>query len=433
MQLPRFALIGVAVLAMGGCNGGEESGPQLNSPSPTSCGDIQSQWVAAWGAGLLPLDGPIGESTEASAVPVAATVRNIVRVAVGGSQVRIRLSNAESTDRPLTITSASVARLAAIGSPALVPDSSRALRFGCQDSVTLPPGTQAVYSDPLDFPVTAGEILAISLHLPDAANPPAASATWNTSYVTADGAGDRTRDEDGTGFAPFTTRPQQPPGTPLYCGGCKTYALTGVDVISDEATGSIVLFGSSTFHGYNSTQDGFDDVTQLLAQRVTANLPLGNRLSAISVGVGGDTLHAGLARLERDVLSRSSVRAVIVYNVNDLGPALPGMETRAVDVQTDYVNLVAQAHARGVRVYCPTWPPALQSLQASLNGERAALNAWLFNSGTCDDVVDWDEVLRDPLLPLTYRPQYFSDGIHPNPAGHRALAESTPMAWLSAR
>ena len=53
------------------------------------------------------------------------------------------------------------------------------------------------------------------------------------------------------------------------------------------------------------------------------------------------------------------------------------------------------------------------------------------NSDVCDGVVDWDAVLRfEAGYPEEYHPDYISDGIHPNPIGHRALADSVPLGWF---
>lgn len=86
-----------------------------------------------------------------------------------------------------------------------------------------------------------------------------------------------------------------------------------------------------------------------------------------------------------------------------------------------------------MRVLCPTWPPAAQSAPSTATGnERRKLNAWILNSGECDDVVDWDAVLRGNSVSDEYDPAYFSDGIHPNPAGHAALADAVPLRWFPA-
>ena len=69
-------------------------------------------------------------------------------------------------------------------------------------------------------------------------------------------------------------------------------------------------------------------------------------------------------------------------------------------------------------------------LREEATHEREKLNAWILNSGTCDDIVDWAAVVSDPEAPYTYMPEYESDSIHPNATGHRAMAMATPMRWF---
>ena len=88
------------------------------------------------------------------------------------------------------------------------------------------------------------------------------------------------------------------------------------------------------------------------------------------------------------------------------------------------IEAVSESHARNIRVFCATWAPESLDLRGEPSAEREAVNAWLLNSGTCDQVVDWDAVLRDPNVPQTYNPAYFSDSIHANAAGHRQMANA---------
>jgi lysophospholipase L1-like esterase len=398
----------------------------LCAAAPAGAAATTSNWIAVWGAS------PTGSATGG---PTNATVRNLVRVSLGGTSVRIRVANALSTDTRLVIGAASIAAARAPADASLVPGTSRRITFdGGRPGITLAPGTPYAYSDPVDLPVHAQEDLAISLYLPAATEPGALTATWNTSFVTADGAGDKTSQEGPSGFSPGQSSAggTAHPGTqlPLNCSGCATYAVTAVDVYTDEASGAVVGLGSSTFHGYNSDQDAWDTVLNDVSVRIGGELPAGHRKGIVNAGIGGDTLHAGMQRVQRDVFSQSGVSAVIPYDLNDIAPQ---SGRTAEQVEDDYRKLISSSHARGIRVLCPTWPPESTDLTPQAQDERSKINAWILTSGSCDDIVDWNAVVGDPQAPLTYRPEYTtgSDTIHPNAAGHRAMSNAVPMRWFA--
>lgn len=358
------------------------------------------QWVAAWGR---PFTG--GGSSYNN-----ATVRNIARMTIGGEAIRIRLTNTSAS--PMEIGAAYVARQLGPTGPALVAGSSQPITFNGQPGITIPPRTDFVYSDPVAFPVQAQQHLAVSLYLPGAA-PAAGTSQWSLAYASPNGAGNLAADESGLLIS-----------VPI---ALSTYALTGIDVLTAEADGSVAALGSSTFQGWDSTPDGYDDVLTLLSARINAELPAGMRKGIVSAGIGGDTLHASIgSRLTRDVFSHTAVKGVMVFNVNDLGNG-----RSALQIAQDYLFLIEVAHERGVKVFCPTWPPASQSLTSA--AERAKLNAWLVNSRNCDGTVDWDAVVRWETGPNRnlYHPSYVADSIHMNRFGHQAIANATPMGWFA--
>ena len=61
--------------------------------------------------------------------------------------------------------------------------------------------------------------------------------------------------------------------------------------------------------------------------------------------------------------------------------------------------------------------------------KRLAVNQWMRTSGEFDRVVDFDEVLRDPDDPSRMRADLvIADGIHPNDAGHAAMARALALS-----
>ncbi|HEX4582743.1 MAG TPA: hypothetical protein VH139_11825, partial [Acidobacteriaceae bacterium] len=95
-----------------------------------------------------------------------ATLRQIVHLTVGGSQLRVRVSNAFGT-QPLHLTAVHVARpvsaSSAAGGGAIDAASDMAVMFHGAQDVTIPAGAEYL-SDVVAFPVVALSNLAISIH-----------------------------------------------------------------------------------------------------------------------------------------------------------------------------------------------------------------------------------------------------------------------------
>ena len=91
------------------------------------------------------------------------TVRNVVRVAFGGTRVRVRLSNANGT-QPLTLRNVHVALA---GDGAAISGPNPAVTFSGEPSVIIPPG-ESVLSDGVPLEVPTLSDVAVSVYVPTA-------------------------------------------------------------------------------------------------------------------------------------------------------------------------------------------------------------------------------------------------------------------------
>ena len=369
------------------------------------------------------------------------TLRLIVHTSIGGTRLRIRLSNT-CGDRPLVFGGAHVARRTS--GPDIEPASDRVLTFGGRPGVTVPKGATIV-SDAVHFAVPALSDLAISLYLPD--ETPATTGHFlalQQSYVSSE-----TGDSTGpTKFAAEKTIRSWP-------------FLTGVEVDAPADGAAIVAFGDSWFDGDGSTADTNHRLPDILAERLQQDARgarfgvlnegiIGNRLLRDSPreppGKFGDALgESGLKRLERDALGQPGVRIVVVrIGVNDL--AFPGALTpatdsvAAADLIAGYRKLVASAHHHGVRVIGTTITPFENATTApgyytpEKEAARQEVNAWIRGNRDFDGMVDLDQVLRDPDHASRLLPAYDSgDHLHPNDAGYAAGANAIPLSVLGIR
>ncbi len=362
------------------------------------------RWVGTWSA-----------SPQAAGSPVefkGQTIRQIVRVSIGGKQVRVRLSNAFGSG-PLVISSAHVA-LRSSGA-AIVAGSDRTLTFNGLPSMAIPPGALAV-SDPVSLAVPDLGDLAVSIYV---AGSQVASTEHTeglqTTYVSAEG------DFTGADNLPTATTTQS------------VYFLTGVEVGAAKSTRAIVTLGDSITDGYQSTPDANKRWPNRLAERLHAQKG-GSKVAVLNAGITGNRLlhdmdgSNALARLDRDVLVQSGARYLIVLlGINDIG--FPGAVTPE-QVIAAHRQIIVRARAMGLKVYGGTLTP-FQAFMPGLyytdvgEAQRQVVNQWIRTSKAYDAVIDFDKAIRDPGNPSRILPAFDSgDNLHPNDAGYKAMADA---------
>lgn len=369
-------------------------------------GRDDGQWVGTWSASPQPA-APLQIS--------AQTVRQVVHTSLGGSRVRVRLSNVYGTSA-LMVGSAHVALSAGGGS--IFQDTDRVLQFNGSPTISIPPGALIV-SDAVRLDVPALGDLAVSLYLPDnVAATTQHSIALQTTYISAPG--DFT---DAISMAGTTTQ--------------SLYFLTGVEVGASEAR-AIVALGDSLTDGFGSTPEMNRRWTNVLAERLQSN-PGTSRVAVLNAGISGNRLlhdlvgTNALARLDRDALVQTGARYVIVSEGNnDFGiPGLignPAEDVTAEQVIQAHRQIIDRVHALGLRIYGSTLNPIEGILfpnfySAALEAKRQAVNRWIRTSNAYDAVIDFDLVLRDPSHPTRILPAYDSgDHGHPNDAGYAAMA-----------
>ncbi|MEV6643746.1 SGNH/GDSL hydrolase family protein [Amycolatopsis sp. NPDC051371] len=350
------------------------------------------------------------------------TLRMVVHPSVGGDGLRLHLSNLRGTT-PLAVGAVSVALQSEKATA--VEGSRRAVTFSRARTLTIPAGQEAV-SDPVAMSVRAEQNLLVSLYLPQATS----SATWHSdafdvSYLSKPG--DHAADTDDGNYVAATT---------------SWYYLSGLDVVSPTARGTVVAFGDSITDGYNTPASAYRRWPDDLARRLAGPRPT----AVVDAGIGGNrvltdvpNIWQGVSALKRfahDALAQPGVRTVILMEgINDIGNnAGPGgVPLTAQHLIDGYGALIRQAHAAGVRIIGGTMSPDKGSGGYSEHGEsiRRAANAWIRTSGQFDGVADFDKALQDPSDPAALRAGFDSgDHIHPNEAGMQAMADAVDLRSL---
>jgi lysophospholipase L1-like esterase len=254
------------------------------------------------------------------------------------------------------------------GGSGVLPASDKAVAFQGLAALTILPGG-AVWSDAFDFDLAALTNVAVTIRFDDT---PAAVTGHPGSRATS-----YLRREDAV------TAPDMADAAVAR----HWYVLTGIDADADAGRAAVVALGDSITDGRGSTTDGNNRWTDDLALRLAAvERPL--RTAVVNEGIGGNAVLAGglgptaMARFDRDVLSESGVRWVILFEgVNDIGGSRD--PSVAAGLIAAYRSFIAKAHGKGLRIYGATITPFGGSMYFTPAHEaaRKIVNTWIRMSG----------------------------------------------------
>jgi lysophospholipase L1-like esterase len=349
-----------------------------------------------------------------------------VRTTIGGDCFRIKLSNEFGTTA-LALGGAHIA-LTRLGHTT-VPESDHVLKFGGEQSVSIPPKSP-ILSDPVNLNVPAFSEITISIYLPSKVMEPT-THFWGQHETYISGPGD------------FSAQPD------ILNATVKTswYFLADAEVCASDATATVVTLGDSITDGVGAKQGDYVDWPDVLAERLATDHKA-RRLAIANAGIrGNQVLHDGagmsaLARFDRDVLAKPGVAYLIVLEgINDI--VWPTVKPRTLRNRTPKDLLFAhevvsaeelvgglrqiinRAHAHGLKVFGGTLTPYEHADSYTSDGEakRQIANQWIRTSRSFDAVFDFDAALRDPNHPSRLRQRYDSgDHVHPSAAGYQAMA-----------
>ena len=344
------------------------------------------------------------------------TLRQIVRVSIGGGVVRLRFSNAFSKS-PVELKSVAIAQSLEGGSVDV--STQKALKFNNNPGIIMAPGGEA-FSDPVKFNLKPGSRLAVTIHFgktsPDVTGHP---GSRTTSFILSG------NNISSSGFA----------------GAVKTdhwYVIQGIDVQGNKNSKTIAVLGNSITDGRGSGTNKQNRWTDILSARLLEN-PDTKNTGVLNLGIGGNCVVRGglgptaLERFDRDILSQSNVRwLIILEGINDIGSAKTQVEADkiAAELIAAYDEMINKAHAKGILVYGATILPFAGSFYDTPYRQTArdAVNEWIRNSRRFDAVIDFDKIMRNPDdVKTILTDMHDGDFLHPNQAGYRRMGENVNL------
>jgi len=363
----------------------------------------QKKWVGTWSCA------PYAAANNTPPSPYLAnnTLRQIVRVSIGGDTLRVKFSNI-TCSTPVTINSVNIA-LSPDGTKSAIDASTvKQLKFNNNASVVMNPYS-SVTSDSIAFPLKSGMRLAITIHYGGCVT--AADMTHHygsrtDSYILT---GNQTSNTDFTGATTVE----------------RWYNINTIEVKAPTSYAAVAVLGNSITDGYGLHGGLQNRWTDIFSERLLNNLPT-SKIGVLNLGIGGTKVAtSGLSRYQQDILDQSGLRWVIIfYGVNDIGGGAD-----ANTIINAYKKMIDDAHAKNLKVYGATITPFNGHGYYTKEHEavRGEVNAWIRTKGNFDKIIDFDKAIRDPSDTTKFQTAYSNDWLHPNVAGYRLLGESVDL------
>ena len=387
----RYALLPLVCVAL------TAQAPALSPPQIPSAGTRPSAplWIAApsFRRGNLSSGERMAFDNE--------TVWQTVRVAAVAHSVRLRLSNELGDERVV------------VGSVTLVHRGrSMPVRFTSAAGAVLGVG-EVLISEPLTIDLAQFDAVSIGVHYPKASRPVGARGLVRVA------AGGGVVPPDASAVrGPMIVTAVEAIGGPAPCGRV------------------IVALGDSITEGTGAAPG--NDWPSRLARRLS-----GGRCAprVLNAGIGGNRLLSKgaspslLARFDRDVLAVPGVTDVILLEgINDVRNWAVVQAAEAGgpgDVLDAYRQIVARAHAHGLRVIGGTITPhrgATNQTERTL-ATVEAVNAAIRRGEIFDGWIDFAAAIAEPQMPDRMRTEASSgDWLHPSDRGYELMAAAVPLS-----
>lgn len=378
--------------------------------SATVLGKTTKKWVGTWSTA------PQLVETGNMPPPPGLTnnsLRQIVRISIGGDTIRIKFSNEFSTS---TVTIKSVQIAVSAGESTINVLTNKELKFNGNSEITMNAGA-VIISDPIAFKLTPRMEIAITIYYGQtSATVTGHPGSRTTSYIVT---GNTTTMIDFTGAV--TTD--------------HWYNINAIDVLAPSTAACVAILGNSITDGRGSTTNMQNRWPDVFSESLLKNSNT-QHVGVLNMGIGGNCVLSGglgptgISRYNRDILDQSGVRwAVVFEGVNDIGGVKSdtAATTTANNLIAAYMKMIAKAHEKNIRIYGATITPFNGNGYYNQYSEacRNTVNQWIRSNGNYDACIDFDKVMRNPKDTMKlFLPAYQNDGLHPDASGYKTMGES---------
>lgn len=369
------------------------------------------KWVGSWATAQMqikPSDVPSLGLTNNS-------LRQVVRMSIGGEMLRLRLSN-EFSKSAVTMNSVQIA--VSTGGSIINESTNLELKFNGNSGVTMEAGA-TVLSDPITFKLKPRMDLAITIYY------------GQTSATVTGHPGSRTTSYLLAGNTASNTD---------FTGAVKTlqwYNIGAIDVQASSNTACVAVLGNSITDGRGTTTDLQNRWTDILSERLIANKAT-RHVGVLNLGIGGNNVvrgglgPTGAIRYDRDILSQSGVHwAVVFIGVNDIGAVKTYEDATktANNLIAAYKQMIVKAHDKKIKIYGGTIMPFNGNSYYNQYSEscRNEVNEWIRNGGYYDGVIDFAKSMASEQDATSLISSYQNDHLHPDADGYKKMGESVDL------
>ena len=341
------------------------------------------------------------------------SVRQIVKVSIGGDVIRLKLSNIYSM-QPVVIRSVYIAH--AKDSFAIDAKTAKYLKFGDSYKTTIPAG-KSIVSDALAFNLKNLERVAITINYTSAPTVPTVHMGSRTTSYIMKGVTNAHSD--------FSKAFREN----------HWYNISGIDVYTMRTDmNAIAIIGNSITDGKGTTDNGQNRWPDIMSDMLQLKYKITN-LGILNLGIGNNrvTVPGGFGtlakeRFDRDILGQAGVKKVIIFEgVNDIGAARGNSEVIARQLIECYQVMIRKAKAHQMKVYLATITPFRGAGYYTPFHEaaRQTVNEWIRSQAkNVNGILDFAKLLQDPTDDRRMKREYQSgDWLNPNPAGYKLMGE----------